>query len=163
MSVNHVKSLIVPLTFVLLLLVSSSISSFNVYAAPPAPGYNKSNTCGAVTSTLDGQISKKTCCWSERIPGKLPPNNTENYCQTCTYYSNTGEYSCNDPQLQRSSPGGISPDKGSVLEQPETLNEGNDLSRPDIGDGGVLEQPEETSNDGNIKNNPLVNGEVLRE
>lgn len=163
MSVNHVNSLIAPLTFALLLLVSSSLSSFNVYAAPPDPGYSKSNTCGAVTSTADGQLSKKTCCWSERIPGKLPPNNTENYCQTCTYYSNTGTYSCNDPQLQRSLPGGVSPERGSVLEQPETFNKGNDLSNPDIGDGGVLEQPEETSDNNGDTGNVPINGEVLRE
>lgn len=160
MSVNYVNLLIAPLTFALLFLVSSSISSFNVYAAPPDPGYNKSNTCGAATSTADGQLSKKTCCWSERIPGKLPPNNTENYCQTCTYYSLDGTYSCNDPQLQRSSPGDVSPEKGSVFEQPETFNEGNDLRNPDIVDGGVLEQREETSNNGNIKNNPVANGEL---
>jgi hypothetical protein len=50
-----------------------------------------------------------------------------------------------------------------VLEQPETFNEGNDLSNPDIGDGGVLEQPEETSNNQDNNQNIPLNGEVLRE
>jgi hypothetical protein len=116
MPINHIISVIIPLT--LILLAYSSISSFDVFALPPDPNYDSSNTCGAWTT--NGDLSKRTCCWTERVAGKLPPNNKVNYCQTCTNNTADGTQNCNKPQQQlRASPNGISPE-GSILEQPLT-------------------------------------------
>lgn len=116
------------------LLIYGSVSLLNVYSLPPDPNYNTSETCGAATS--NGDLTKKTCCWSERVPGKLPPNNKANYCQTCTYDNAEGTYNCNKPQQQlRPSSSGTSPDE-NVLEQPQTLPQGP--SGP-LQQGGVLE------------------------
>jgi hypothetical protein len=95
-SINHTVSLTVPLMFAL--LSSSSIASVNVFAQPPDSNYNTNGTCGAYTS--NGDLTKKTCCWTERIAGKLPPNNKVNYCQTCTYNTAEGTSNCDKPQQQ---------------------------------------------------------------
>src|SRR6476659_1229925 len=98
------------------MLTYSLITSVNVFALPPDPNYNTSETYGAATSNVD--LTKKTCCWSERLPGKLPPNNRANFCQTCTYDRAEGTYNCNEPQQQLArSPNGISPED-NVLQQP---------------------------------------------
>jgi hypothetical protein len=114
---------------ILVLLVYSSISLFNVYAVPPAPGYDSSKTCGAPTTL--GDISQKTCCWTEKVPGKLPPNNNVNYCQTCRVNSADVTLTCKDPVQQlRPSPNGVSPNEG-VLEQPTVKSpKGNDAINP---------------------------------
>jgi hypothetical protein len=81
-------------------------------------------------------LQKKTCCWTERVPGKLPPNNKVNYCQTCTSNTAEGTQNCNNPQQQlRPSSSGTSTDE-NVLEQPQTLPQGP--SGP-LQQGGVLE------------------------
>ena len=79
---------------------------------------------------------KKTCCWTERVPGKLPPNNKVNYCQTCTNNTAEGTQNCNNPQQQlRPSSDNVSPD-ANVLELPESLP-----LRPSgpVEQGGILE------------------------
>ena len=98
------------------MLTYNLITSVNVFALPPDPNYNTSGTCDAATS--NGELTKKTCCWSERLPSKLPPNNKANFCQTCTYDRAGGTYNCNEPQQQLArSPNGISP-KDNVLQEP---------------------------------------------
>ena len=98
------------------MLSYSLITTVNIFALPPDPNYNTSGTCGAATS--NGELTKKTCCWSERLPSKLPPNNKANFCQTCTYDRAGGTYNCNEPQQQLArSPNGISPE-ANVLQQP---------------------------------------------
>jgi len=131
-SINHIISVIIPLTFIL--LAYSSISSFDVFALPSDPNYDSSNTCGAPTT--NGDLTKKTCCWTERVAGKLPPNNKVNYCQTCTNNTADGTQNCNKPQQQlRASPNGISPED-SILEQPLTRSLEPDAP---IQEDGVLE------------------------
>ena len=132
MSINHIISVIIPLTFIL--LSYSSISSFDVFALPSDPNYDSSKTCGAYTT--NGDLTKKTCCWTERVAGKLPPNNKVNYCQTCTNNSADGTQNCNNPQQQlRASPNGISPEN-NILEQPLTRSLEPDAP---IQEDGVLE------------------------
>lgn len=130
-------SLIVPLTFIVL-LVSGSIS-LSVYAVPPDANWDE-GSCGAETRNYWGE-RQQTCCWTERVPGKLPPLNKENYCQTCILTS-AGKV-C-DPKVKQliSIPGDSrSPLEGGVLEQPPTPPRfpGGGANVPQ--DGGVLEQP----------------------
>ncbi len=73
-----------------------SILPFNAYAVPPAGGWF-GGSCGAETKNPYGE-TQQTCCWNERVPGKLPPLNIENYCQTCIYTSYG--YSCSDKVKQ---------------------------------------------------------------
>lgn len=96
MSINHVSSVIILLT--LSILTYSSISSFNVYSEQPSKGYSGSKTCAAPTTL--GSQTKKTCCWTDYIVGKLPPNNKANYCQTCSVDTETVTLYC-DPPVQQ--------------------------------------------------------------
>jgi len=130
--INRIILVIIPLT--LILLAYSSIASVNVFAQPPDTNYDTSGTCGATTT--NGDLTKKTCCWTERVPGKLPPNNKVNYCQTCTNNTAEGTQNCNNPQQQlRPSSDNVSPD-ANVLELPESLP-----LRPSgpVEQGGILE------------------------
>ncbi len=69
---------------------------FNAYAVPPDGGYS-GGSCGAKTTNYFGE-TQQTCCWSERAPGKLPPLNKDNYCQTCVKTSYG--YACSEKVKQ---------------------------------------------------------------
>jgi hypothetical protein len=165
MTINS-KYLIVAViaTFATALISSSSY----VFALPPDPNYDSSNTCGAATHY--GDFGKQTCCWSERIPGKLPPNNKVNYCQTCTWDTTTGIVDCNKPQQQlRPSSGTVSPE-GGVLEQPPIENEppikSGDSVFPNDG-GNVLDESQPTnptfnSNKGTITDKNLAQDQPMQ-
>lgn len=119
------------------MLAYNSVASFDVFALPPDPDYDVYGTCGAATTL--GPLTKKTCCWTDNIPGKLPPNNKANYCQTCTYDRGSGSYTCNEPQQQLSAlPIGISPEE-RVLEQPFTPQPSGPAAP--LQEGGALQQP----------------------
>jgi len=131
------KSVIFMVTsIVAVALLFSSISTFNTYAVPPDPGYDSQGTCGGITTNPRTGNNSQTCCWTERVPGKLPPSNKATYCQTCEFTAAGTE--CKPKQQQiRPELGGISPEE-QILEQPP-ISQPSDPFAP-LQDG-VLEQP----------------------
>jgi hypothetical protein len=133
---NHLIVFIIPLTLVI--LAYNLVASFDVFAQPPDPKYDTNGTCGAATTF--GSLTKKTCCWTDKVPGKLPPTNKANYCQTCTYDSESGSYFCEEPRKQLgTSPNIISPED-RILEQPPTPTPQPSGPAAPLQDEGVLQQ-----------------------
>jgi hypothetical protein len=139
MTINSIYLIVAVIaTFATALISSSSY----VIAVPPDPNYDSSNTCGAWTT--NGDLTKRTCCWTERVAGKLPPNNKANYCQTCTNNTADGTQNCNKPQQQlRPSSDAVSPE-GGVLEQPPSQNgpplKSDNSIAPNDGNNAINEQ-----------------------
>jgi hypothetical protein len=79
MSTKPVIFAVVTLFLAVVLVYNSSVV---VFAVPPDPNWNPQGTCAAPTKDQIG-VQAQTCCWKERVPGKLPPLNEATYCQTC--------------------------------------------------------------------------------
>jgi hypothetical protein len=141
-SANRVVSLTVSLALILLAYTTFSVS--NVFAVPPDPGFNSGGTCGAGTEHPDSPgVTKQTCCWTERVPGKLPPLNKVTYCQTCYNYPQGGGSENCDPKQQQFVPasGVVLPEEG-VLQQ--TTPPPTSPFAP-LGSGGVVQQQPTTT------------------
>jgi hypothetical protein len=167
-------------------LISGPIITFAV----PNRSNSGGATCTDTGRDSPGGLAVVECCWIEQVPKGTGWNggDTEMYCSECENAGSAGYVNCSDPELIfnkkpiTSESGGFP--KGGVLQQPETSDGRDDLGNPDNDDGvleqtetpttqtpdksilpgneGLLEQPveEEISNAGNVKNNPLVNGEL---
>ncbi len=132
--------MIVAITTILMTgLVSSSPYLF---AEKPDSNYGGSRNC---TDNLPSGQDSKTCCWRERIPGKILG---ETYCQTCKWVAGEGFVDCSQKELQ-------------MLEQPPNPppSSSSGPSAP-IQDDGVLEQPG-TPNKGSVMNLPNNNERSL--
>jgi len=136
-SIKLVISVVISFLAVALILSSST---FTVYALPPEEGFSNSGTCGDITKNPRTGNNSQSCCWTERVPGKLPPNNKETYCQTCEFTAAGTDCKPKQPQL-RPSARGASPEEG-VLEQPPTPQPVGPAA-PQQG-GGVLQQTPST-------------------
>ena len=90
----------VVISFLIVALIHSSFSTFNVYAVDQDPKFGLSETCGATTTHPGDGILQKSCCWAGIIPGKLPPNNKANFCQTCRFYVERFSLDCKPPVQQ---------------------------------------------------------------
>jgi hypothetical protein len=139
----YTKPLIfVVISFLVVALIHSSISTSGVFAAPSDPNFG--GDCETFPPSENGYI--QTCCWTESVPpGTGNPDlggSMEKYCQSCYFrYGDVTSNSCSDKELQYledTVPGtGVSPEDG-VLEQPP---------RPPLGpfippqDGVIQQQP----------------------
>jgi hypothetical protein len=144
-------------------LVYSSSYTIVVFAVPPDPNWSASGTCGGPTTNQYG-VTYQTCCWEERVPGKLPPLNKVRYCQTCyTEPNSVKQAGCFPKEKQQSSPTPSSPlaeplQPGGVFEQsPPPI-----ISSPKT--DGVLEQqqPDQGTTQTNDDNQPLVKNKAKR-
>jgi hypothetical protein len=107
---------------------------------PPDPDWSGGSCVGATTNPAGERT--QTCCWKERVPGKLPPLNEVMYCHTCSFKEESGSYDCKPKvkQLQPPTTGeNVLPGDG-VAEQPEQPLFGgqNDANVPPT---GGIEQP----------------------
>ena len=89
---NYSKSISTLVVSIIVLSVIISISIPNGYSAPQDPRYKVNSDCNTVYDKKE-KIYKETCCWREKVPGKILANT---YCQTCEQYTNN----CGDKVLQ---------------------------------------------------------------
>ena len=131
-------------SFIVVGLIYSSTLTFIVFAAPPDPNRpGQGGTCGGITTNPRTGNNSQTCCWTERVPGKLPPSNKATYCQTCEFTTAGSDCKPKQQQLGPSS-SGVSPLEEGVLEQPPTQGVAPPLTRGQsvLPQDGVLQQQE---------------------
>jgi len=95
-------------------------------------------TCAGITTNPRTGNNSHTCCWTERVPCKLPSSNEATYCQTCEF--TTAGTECKPEQQQiRPLSGDVFPLEERVLEQspPPPFGHAAPLQE------GVLEQREQ--------------------
>ena len=122
-----------------ILMTGLAFSSSYVFAEKPDSQYPNSGNC-----TFSGPSSdeSQTCCWREKIPGKILG---ERYCQSCKWVEGQGWVDCTQKELQMldlppnpppSSPSGPSApiQNDGVLEQPDKPNKGSVLNLPNSGE-----------------------------
>ena len=113
-------------------------STREVCAAPEDPGYSEGSCAAPTTKPNTGNI-QKTCCRTERVPGKLPPLNEVRYCQTCYVNPNEVTRSCfeKEAHLQQPPTTGESVLPGGEVaeksEQPPLFGGQNDAGVPPTG------------------------------
>jgi hypothetical protein len=133
-----------PVIFVVISLLAVALVyssfSFSVYAVPPDPGFDSNGTCGGITTNPRTGNNAQTCCWTERVPGKLPPSNKATYCQTCEYTA--AGYDCKPKQQQLVPASGVILPEDGVLQQPIPPPTGPVAP---LQGGGILQQPTTTT------------------
>ena len=83
--------IVVVISFLLVLVVYISSSTYDAYALPPDPNYDAESIKG--TCNVTPSVLGQTCCWQE--PGD--EENNIKHCQTCTLNIEIGEYdSCGE-------------------------------------------------------------------
>ena len=135
------KRVIFMLLFVPLAYSISSAS--DACALPPDPN-RIGASCGATTTNPNTGVRQQTCCWEERVPGKLPPLNKVTVCQTCRSSGTDCDPKVaqfQQPPTQRLPPGVL--ENLPTLEQapatpPPLFGGGNDANVPPT---GGIEQP----------------------
>ena len=142
---NYSKSISTLVVSIIVLSVIISISIPNGYSAPQDPRYKVNSDCNTVYDKKE-KIYKETCCWREKVPGKILANT---YCQTCEQYTNN----CGDKVLQNRLAEQTKPldpliNNDIVTENPTTL----EPSSPTSSSGMIVTEPlqqMETNDDSN--------------
>jgi hypothetical protein len=94
----HTKRVIFMILPLLSVPLVYGISSTPDACAVPPDSRWEGGTCTDDEVTSTGVVTKKTCCWREKIPGSILG---ETYCQQCTYILGSGgTWVCDDKELQ---------------------------------------------------------------
>jgi hypothetical protein len=136
------KSNILITVILIISTISFVFDASMVFAEKPDPGYP-----GSVDCSWSGPNDKyQTCCWREKIPGKILG---EQYCQKCAWVEGQGYVDCTQKELQ-------------MLEQPPNPSPTSLPSSPSapIQDDSVLEQPDKPNKE-SLMNLPNSNERTL--